>query len=64
MPHVWKADNITSKSELKRRTKHREVEEKKKEKAAAAPPKAEKQMSAEEAENNLTPNVCHYTTSV
>lgn len=55
---VCEADYYTSKSELKRRTKQREIEQKKKEKAAAAPPKAEKQMSVEEAENNLTPNVC------
>lgn len=55
---VSEADDHTSKSEHKRRTKQRETEEKKKEKTAAAPPKAEKQMSVEEAENNLTPNVC------
>ena len=55
---VWEANNVASKSELKRRTKQRELEEKKNKKAAAAPPKAEKQMSAEEAENNLTANVC------
>ncbi len=56
--NVREADNVASKSELKRRTKQRDIEGKKKEKAAAAPPRAEKQMSAEEAENNLTPNVC------
>lgn len=55
---VCEADAFASKTELKRRTKQRETEERKKEKAAAAPPKAEKQMSVEEAENNLTPNVC------
>ena len=57
---IWmgaKANEVVSKTELKRRTKQREIEEKKKEKAAAAPAKAAKQMSAEEAENNLTPNV-------
>jgi sRNA-binding protein len=47
-----------SKSELKKRQKHRDTEKKKREKAAAAPPKAEKKVSAEEEESNLTPNVC------
>lgn len=46
-----------SKSELKKRQKHRDTEKKKKAKAAAAPPKAEKKVSAEEEESNLTPNV-------
>ena len=50
-----------SKSELKKRNKQRELEEKKKQRAAAAPAKAEKHVSAEEAENNLTPNVCTAT---
>ncbi|KAL5357434.1 hypothetical protein BJX96DRAFT_144468 [Aspergillus floccosus] len=45
-----------SKSELKRRQKMREKEAKKKEKEANAPPKAEKKVSAEEEEANLTPN--------
>ncbi|KAJ5646765.1 lysyl-tRNA synthetase [Penicillium lividum] len=45
-----------SKSELKRRQKLREKENKKKEKEAAAPPKAEKKVSAEDEESNLTPN--------
>ncbi|MCJ1254226.1 lysyl-tRNA synthetase [Lignoscripta atroalba] len=45
-----------SKSELKKRQKQRAVEEKRKEKAAAAPARVEKHMSAEEEENNLTPN--------
>ncbi|MCJ1313961.1 lysyl-tRNA synthetase [Agyrium rufum] len=45
-----------SKSELKKRIKQREIEEKKKQKSAAAPAKAIKNVSAEEAENNLTPN--------
>ncbi|MCJ1397445.1 lysyl-tRNA synthetase [Xylographa trunciseda] len=45
-----------SKSELKKRQKHRQVEEKKREKAAAAPMRVEKHISAEEEENNLTPN--------
>lgn len=48
-----------SKSELKRRQKMREKEAKKKEKEANAPPKAEKKVSAEEEEANLTPNVSH-----
>ena len=61
---MWEAHDIFSKSELKRRTKQREAESKKKEKTAAAPSKAEKQMSTEEAENNLTPNVCERTTGV
>lgn len=47
-----------SKSELKRRQKLREKENKKKEKEAAAPPKAEKKVSAEDEESNLSPNVC------
>ena len=48
-----------SKSELKRRQKLREKEAKKKEKEAAAPPKpaAQKKVSAEDEEANLTPNV-------
>jgi lysyl-tRNA synthetase class 2 len=46
-----------SKSELKRRQKLREKENKKKEKEAAAPPKAEKKVSAEDEESNLSPNV-------
>lgn len=46
-----------SKTELKRRQKLREKEAKKKEKEAAAPPKAEKKISEEEAESNLSPNV-------
>ncbi|KAJ5525525.1 uncharacterized protein N7484_004347 [Penicillium longicatenatum] len=45
-----------SKSELKRRQKLREKENKKKEKEAAAPPKAEKKVSAEDEESNLSPN--------
>ncbi|KAL4764136.1 lysine--tRNA ligase KRS1 [Aspergillus foveolatus] len=47
-----------SKSELKRRQKLREKEAKKKEKEAAAPPKpaAQKKVSAEDEEANLTPN--------
>ncbi|KAJ9293923.1 hypothetical protein DTO271G3_7299 [Paecilomyces variotii] len=45
-----------SKTELKRRQKLREKEAKKKEKEAAAPPKAEKKISEEEAESNLSPN--------
>ena len=47
----------SSKSELKKRVKQRELDEKKQAKAAAAPPKAAKKMSAEEQESNLTPNV-------
>lgn len=47
-----------SKSELKKRQKQRVNEEKKREKAVAAPPKAVKNVSAEEEESNLTPNVC------
>lgn len=46
-----------SKSELKRRQKNREKEAKKKEKEATAPPKAQKTVSAEEDESNLSPNV-------
>jgi len=45
---------------LKKRQKHSELEEKKRAKAAAAPPKAEKKtkdVSAEEQEAELTPNV-------
>lgn len=49
-----------SKSELKKRQKQRQTEEKKREKAAAAPPKAEKKVSAEEAESELTPNVSSF----
>ncbi|MCJ1316418.1 lysyl-tRNA synthetase [Xylographa vitiligo] len=45
-----------SKSELKKRQKQRQVEKKKEEKASTAPQRAEKHMSAEEQENNLTPN--------
>lgn len=54
-----------SKSELKKRQKQRAQEEKKREKAAAAPPKpaAQKQTNAEEAEKELTPNVCTPTLS-
>lgn len=48
---------MVSKSELKKRLKLREKEAKKKEKEAAAPPKAQKKVSAEEEEANLTPNV-------
>lgn len=47
-----------SKSELKKRQKQRVNEEKKREKAAAAPLKVVKNVSAEEEESNLTPNVC------
>ena len=47
---------LISKSELKKRQKQRQLEEKKREKAAAAPPTAAKK-SAEELENDLTPNV-------
>lgn len=46
-----------SKSELKKRQKHRATEEKKREKAAAAPAKKEQRASVEEEESNLTPNV-------
>lgn len=52
-----------SKSELKRRQKLREKEVKKKEKEATAPPKAEKKVSAEEEESNLSPNVSFYPAS-
>ncbi|KAL2374097.1 Protein kinase [Blastomyces gilchristii] len=45
-----------SKSELKKRQKHRAKEAEKEKKAAAAPPKPEKKASAEEEESNLTPN--------
>ncbi|KAL5339421.1 hypothetical protein BJX70DRAFT_363590 [Aspergillus crustosus] len=46
-----------SKTELKKRQKAREREAKKKEKEAAAPPKpAQKKVSAEDEEANLTPN--------
>jgi len=48
---------LRSKSELKKRQKQRETEQKKAAKAAAAGPRSEKHMSAEEMENNLTPNV-------
>lgn len=48
---------MVSKSELKKRLKLREKEAKKKEKEVAAPPKAQKKVSAEEEEANLTPNV-------
>lgn len=48
---------MVSKSELKKRLKLREREAKKKEKEAAAPPKAQKKVSAEEEEANLSPNV-------
>lgn len=46
-----------SKSELKKRQKQRDNEKRKRDKAAAAPPKAERKVSAEEEESNLTPNV-------
>ena len=51
------SDSVCSKSELKKRQKQRETEQKKAAKAAAAGPRTEKHMSAEEMENNLTPNV-------
>ncbi|MCJ1450028.1 lysyl-tRNA synthetase [Mycoblastus sanguinarius] len=47
---------MVSKSELKKRQKQRDLDEKKRAKAAAAPPKAEKNVSAEEQEAELTPN--------
>jgi len=50
-----------SKSELKKRQKHRQLEEKKaekREKAAAAPAHVPKEASAEEQEAELTPDVC------
>lgn len=46
-----------SKSELKKRQKHRAKEAEREKRAAAAPPKPEKKASAEEEESNLTPNV-------
>lgn len=46
-----------SKSELKKRHKHRATEEKKREKAAAGPAKREQRASVEEEESKLTPNV-------
>ena len=46
-----------SKTELKKRIKHREVEKRKAEKAAQSTTRPPAKKSAEEEESNLTPNV-------
>ena len=53
-----------SKTELKKRMKHREVEKRRAEKAAQSTSKPPVKKSAEDEESNLTPNVRHITISL